>query len=115
MILQPTPASERPELRVEGVSKADLESNAEIAAFFALNFPEEKDTAYYREIKEEESAEVQKAESFRNIRDMLCYKRTVDGSRICRHLRYHGLIPGVLYGGDPTKNIPSKSNPMAND
>lgn len=108
-VFRPPSALERPELRIQGVTKADLESNEELAAFYQLNFPEEKDVSYSFYRPNDASIERQQTPSENNIRDILCYRRNVDGSRICRRLRYHKLIPGVLYGGDPTKNIHSKS------
>ena len=103
VIYEPAPAAELPGLRVQGTAKSDLESYPEIAAFFALNFPIEKDKPYYKEGPEQISETHET-----NIRKMICYKRTIDGSNKCRHLRYHGLIPGILYGGDPTKTILSR-------
>ena len=44
----------------------------------------------------------------RNIRPMITYLRdaqTEANSRRARFLRYHRLIPGLLYGGDPTRGI----------
>ena len=44
----------------------------------------------------------------RNIRPMMTYLRdeqTETNSRRSRSLRYHCLVPGILYGGDPTRGI----------
>lgn len=44
----------------------------------------------------------------RNIRPMITYLRHAEketNSRRSRGLRYHKLIPGLLYGGDPTRGI----------
>lgn len=115
------PALERPDLRVSGVKKADLESNKHLASFFEINFPEEDDISYcfHRnggggDASLEQQSQQQQQKELRmpidyNIREIFCFRRYVDGSRICRRLRYHKLIPGVLYGGDPTKNIHSNN------
>lgn len=44
-----------------------------------------------------------------NIRVLRTYLRSEDGSRVCRRLRYNNQIPGILFGGDPTANIPSST------
>ncbi|GKY96972.1 hypothetical protein MPSEU_000656100 [Mayamaea pseudoterrestris] len=41
----------------------------------------------------------------RNIRPISCYTRTKEGSRCSTYLRRNNLIPGILYGSDPTKGI----------
>ena len=41
-----------------------------------------------------------------NIRVMKTYLRTEEGTRSCDHLRYNdSMIPGILFGGDPSLNI----------
>jgi large subunit ribosomal protein L25 len=49
-----------------------------------------------------------------NIRPLVTYTRDVEteeGSRQCRTLRENeNMIPGILYGSDPTKNITSSSS-----
>jgi len=99
-----------------------LESNKHLASFFEINFPEEDDISYCfhrnggggdasleQQSQQKEQKELRMPIDY-NIREIFCFRRYVDGSRICRRLRYHKLIPGVLYGGDPTKNIHSNSD-----
>lgn len=43
-----------------------------------------------------------------NIRPLIAYKRTEEGSRQCRELRETtNLMPGIMYGSDPTQGIKS--------
>ena len=115
---------------VQGVSAKDLESDPNIASFFASNFAEESeetteedddeiemmapDEDVEEEISRKPSGPVPVADEAllaRNIRPLSCYLRpreTEDGSRACRVLReQHRLIPGLLYGSDPTQNVVS--------
>jgi large subunit ribosomal protein L25 len=43
-----------------------------------------------------------------NIRVLHSYKRVVDGTNACKRLRYEDMIPGLVYGSDPTAGILSK-------
>lgn len=43
-----------------------------------------------------------------NIRVMKTFNRTVDGTNACKRLRYHDMVPGILYGSDPSLGIVSK-------
>lgn len=48
-----------------------------------------------------------------NIRPLYAYSRcphTEEGSRRCKSMRYQNLIPGILYGSDPTQTIPSNQS-----
>lgn len=42
-----------------------------------------------------------------NIRVLKTFARTEEGSKSCQRLRCVAMIPGMLYGGDPTLNINS--------
>uniref|UniRef100_A0A7S4AB09 Large ribosomal subunit protein bL25 L25 domain-containing protein n=1 Tax=Pseudo-nitzschia australis TaxID=44445 RepID=A0A7S4AB09_9STRA len=47
-----------------------------------------------------------------NIRVLKTYLRSEQGSRACRRLRDNNILPGILFGSDPTLNILS-SNPSS--
>jgi len=45
-----------------------------------------------------------------NIRVLKTYLRTEDGSNSCRSLRNNSMIPGILFGSDPTSKILSSNS-----
>jgi len=105
---------------ITGVTNADVENNPNLAAFFAANYPE-----YFEDEKENESSSTSVEDSVvkekpldvtpeSNIRSLFAYKRTKDGTNHCYRLRdEQRLIPGTLYGSDPTRGIFS-SNKSSN-
>lgn len=107
----------QPSSFVAGVTIDDVETNSTIADYFAANFPEYKTAVSSSEmpgLSEAEDNEDTEGdleadeinESPLNIRHLSSYKRTEEGSRMCVRLReYYNLIPGVIYGSDPTQNI----------
>mmetsp|Transcript_14896 Transcript_14896/g.22322 ORF Transcript_14896/g.22322 Transcript_14896/m.22322 type:complete len:321 (-) Transcript_14896:33-995(-) len=108
-----------PSTFVTGVTVEDLEKDAALAQYFAANFPEygtevpittTTDTTNAHESQNADSAleEVDDADSPLNIRLLAGYKRFEDGTQPCHRLRDHlQLIPGIIYGSDPTQNIVS--------
>lgn len=121
-----------PSKYMAGVTSADLEKDPALAAFFAANYPdyaaetnlvvegssldstqalEEEDED--EEVEEEEDSKVPYVltpeQEALNIRSLYCYSRSTtyeDGTRSCNRLREdRRLIPGLLYGNDPTQNI----------
>lgn len=121
---------------VHGVTKADLENNPTLQEYFTSNFPEQfssgnDDKDLYAEVaalaKDDkmlapmiaEAEEIAAAAELRknvdkdlqcdlslNIRPLVAYKRSIEGSRQCRDLRETtNMMPGIIYGSDPTKNI----------
>lgn len=110
-----------PSTFVAGVTSDDLEKKSAIADYLAANFPEFRSADAFSEMSElsmtnqssedhvdteEDSEAEQSMDSPLNIRYLSSYKRTEEGSRMCVHLReYYNLIPGIIYGSDPTQNI----------
>ena len=120
-----------PSQLVHGITKEKLESDPELAEYMKANFPskfaatdgegtKEADididfsTLFGRKTKLDHvhSVAYQKKVAIvypRNIRPLTTYFRDPyrdDGTRNSKRLRYHeGLIPGLLYGGDPFKEI----------
>jgi hypothetical protein len=109
-----------PSKLVTGLTREKLESNPAIEGYLKANFPE----AYEEEFKIDEvdrradtpgevvgmvEAIDVKTENIKlNIRSLTCYLRdleTEEGSRSCRRLRREDMIPGLLYGSDPTLGI----------
>jgi len=45
-----------------------------------------------------------------NIRVLKTYLRTEEGTRSCNHLRNNSIIPGILFGSDPSLNILSSNS-----
>jgi len=91
-----------PSRYVEGVTNEDLAKDPVLAAFFAANFPEDEPPMTG---KQEQGSVV---DDSLNIRKLSCLVRDVEneeGSRTCRRLRGERYIPGLVYGGDPTKGI----------
>eukprot|EP00979_Chaetoceros_neogracilis_P010812 scaffold2612_cov267-Chaetoceros_neogracile.AAC.5 len=101
-----------PSALVTGVTVEDIENDPALAEYFAVNFPE-----YGKEIQTPGSAEITAdAElddededdlvSPLNIRLLSGYKRSEKGSQPCYRLRDHDeLVPGIIYGSDPTQSI----------
>ena len=120
-----------PSQLVHGVTKNRLESDPELAEYMKANFPDKfaavdgegsKDddidldfsTLLGRKTKMDDARSIgyQKKVAIvypRNIRPLTTFFRDPnrdDGTRNSKRLRHHeGLIPGLLYGGDPSKEI----------
>ena len=82
----------------------------EIAAIEAAKAPKEATSGDDRKISSRElDITTFPSDLSRNIRPLISYKRDVEteeGSRQCRELRETtNMIPGIVFGGDPTKNI----------
>lgn len=118
---------------VYGVTQADLEQDPRLQDYFASNFPSEfgttekdqdslpviedmldGDDSVPSSVKKEKSevmdSEIdlmtKQCDLSLNIRPLIAYKRTIEGSRQCRVLRETTqMMPGIIYGSDPTKNI----------
>jgi ribosomal protein L25 (general stress protein Ctc) len=115
---------------VHGVTKEKMESNPAIAEFVSANFPEAFEDAESsneetpegimdgsiegdESLSNESSYFARKAERAEpdyplNIRPLSTYMRddaNEEGSRRSRELRWQGMIPGVVYGGDPNLGI----------
>ena len=130
------PLYAQPHRFVAGVTSQQLDESQATKAWYAANFPDyldEPDTIIIGEEEEEaaaqEAAEAEEEEenpsiiklpehlTKRNIRPMVAYLRDrerEEGSRACYKLRNPGvndpnfpLIPGIIHGSDPTKNIVS--------
>jgi ribosomal protein L25 (general stress protein Ctc) len=116
-----------PSKLVYGVTKEKMEGNPAIADFVSANFPEafnDTDSATYDQsegslqgLGAEESAYVaRKAARVEidyplNIRPLTAYMRDAaneEGSRRSRFMRWEGMIPGLVYGGDPNLGIFSR-------
>lgn len=118
-----------PSRLVHGVTKERMERDPELAEYMKANFPEafEEEEGNQKEDlnidlselmgvkskrKEAPSGMFEKREETvyaRNIRPLTTYLRDPlrdDGTRNSKRLRYHeGLIPGLLYGGNPDIGI----------
>jgi len=103
---------------VHSVTKEKLENNPELMEYFKANFPEafeevEKETplADHGDEEIEEPSYFTKVEEPHyplNIRPLTCYVRDPEkeeGTRRCNKLRWEGMIPGILNGGDPRLDI----------
>lgn len=120
-----------PSTFMQGVTKEDLEKDPVLAEYFAVNFPD-----YGKDADEIEKAEKVLVDAFGtpipmptiknrdidleevnsyplNIRPMVAYSRDLEseeGTKKCYKLREEqNLIPGILYGGDPTAKPPIQS------
>jgi hypothetical protein len=108
-----------PSTFVQGTTVEDLENNPVLAEYFAANFPKygtggaddsgiSTQTIQEEAQKEEDEGE-QITSSPLNIRTLSGFTRSVSGSQPCYRLREREqLIPGLIYGSDPTQNILSK-------
>lgn len=105
-----------PSTFVQGLTSDDVEKDAALKEYFAVNFPEygtgssaDTDSASKESSSVKSSAlddEKEEIEYPLNIRPLSAYKRTEVGSQPCYRLREHSqLIPGIIYGSDPTKSI----------
>jgi len=104
---------------VSGVTNADLDLNPLYRSYFEANFPQFGKASQDNKTVEEEESHSPQSEvkenlnyetSLNNIRSLSCYRRDSqreEGTRRCDALRNHRLIPGIIYGSDPTKNISS--------
>lgn len=111
---------------VSNVTPEKVEADQELKAFMQANFPQALDPDYepprpphvsrqvtpglepVRATREGDGALHISDYYARNIRPMKAYLRDSQqetNSRRSRFLRYNRWIPGLLYGGDPTRNI----------
>lgn len=106
---------DNPSSIVNGVTSDDLDSDAELAEFFAVNFPEPPPTVLRLKKEMNEKSKDKQLKDMDplvalNIRTMKCFLRdsqSEDGSRASRSMRVNQkLIPGVIYGADKSLNIP---------
>ena len=99
-----------------GVNNADMESNPALVEFVKENFPsygnnEERSsdfTASATDIEDDISIKQGETAVKNNIRSLWGYNRKwgkEQGTLRCDYLRGKDLIPGIIYGSDPTKNI----------
>lgn len=100
-----------PSTFVTGVTTEDLEKDPALQDFFSVNFPDygtdgqESSTAATASTEEKEDV-VDNSTDEMNVRLLATYNRAEEGSKECFRLREHQrLIPGVIYGSDPTKNV----------
>ena len=100
---------------VVGLKEEDVEKNEEIAAYLRANvLVNDSMQRVHKNSKEvnEDTPIEQDSTSLLNIRKIGCFKRHIideEGSRRCRDLRdLKNEIPGLLFGGDPTKGISSQ-------
>ena len=120
-----------PSQLVHGITKDRLESDPELSEFMKANFPDkfavvgvegsedvDIDVDYSTLLGRKTKMDVVQSTGYhkkvpivhpRNIRPLTTYFRDPhrdDGTRNSKRLRYHeGLIPGLLYGSDPYKEI----------
>jgi ribosomal protein L25 (general stress protein Ctc) len=123
----------KPEKLVSGLTSQQVEASPEIAEFLKANFGQDDDaiTDGYvipPEILKEYGIELEQTaeETIRaydvvkvdaglgtaeqqamNMRTMHTYLRQEEGTNQCNRLRYHKLIPGMLYGSDSNQGISS--------
>eukprot|EP00934_Nitzschia_sp_Nitz4_P002971 Nitzschia sp. Nitz4//scaffold289_size23394//16458//17423//NITZ4_008480-RA/size23394-processed-gene-0.13-mRNA-1//-1//CDS//3329545831//2961//frame0 len=125
-----TATSSDPSQWVSGLSSEQVESNPHIQEFIESNFLNTSDedgvTATTEQLEKfgiVQSDFVTKgvqrpygtprvdlglgseAQQALNIRQLSAYRRTVEGTRACDDLRADNIIPGMLYGSDPTKGV----------
>lgn len=104
---------------VSGLSPERANSDENVAAYLASNFSEDDKDHLQEFLKKQQELKVkiQNGEGLEeaidplaalNIYRMSCHTRcqeTEEGSRAGRRMRNQGLIPGVIYGRDPSKKI----------
>ena len=129
---------EDPGKLVAGLRSEDVESNPEVSEFLRSNFGDEttgeEDIAsgiqipveVLREFGIEDDAVATPNKKYGdprvdaglgnaeqeklNIRVLKAYTRSEEGSRACRQHRNNNMIPGILFGGDPTSKILSSDS-----
>ncbi|GAX14276.1 hypothetical protein FisN_1Hh471 [Fistulifera solaris] len=106
-----------PSVFVQGLTKAKAETDDVTLAYLKANYP----IAFQEEEKQQASAPIIKSNDVEsktvsddsyelNIRPLTCYLRDSEketGSRSSEWLREEKMIPGILYGGDPSLGIRS--------
>jgi large subunit ribosomal protein L25 len=122
-----------PSQLVDGVTKERVDNDPDLADYLKANFPDKFQstgigaddddidldfsallgkTSKLYEVKAVNYEKKVPISYPRNIRPLTTYQRDPhrdDGTRNSKRLRYHeGLIPGLLYGGDPNKEIYSR-------
>lgn len=126
---------EDPSKLVAGLTAEDVEANPQISEFLQSNFGDEEvditsgiqiPAEVLKEfgIEDNDVATPEKKygdprtdsglgnaeQQSLNIRVLKTYLRSEDGSRVCRRLRNNSMIPGILFGGDPTSNVLSSDS-----
>ena len=107
-----------PSRLIDGLTKEKIERDPSVAEFLKANFPEAFVDAFdassesYEEAgAQDEKSSSQDAEAYpRNIRPLSCYRRDPEeekGKSAIGRLRWDGMIPGIVYGTDPTLGIRS--------
>lgn len=103
-----SPSAEELSKVVAGVTPQDIESNPVIADFLRSNYADISSSSTTEEQTSWGELRRQIPKAPLNIRSMPTLKRdpdTEEGTNKSFLLRDHGMIPGVIYGGDPTKGI----------
>jgi large subunit ribosomal protein L25 len=124
---------------VAGLTAEDIETNPEISDFLRSNFEDETSgdgditsgipipAEVLKEFGIEDDDDVatpdkkygdvrvdaglgNKEQEGLNIRVLKTYLRSEEGSRSCRYLRDNRMIPGILFGSDPTSKILSSES-----
>jgi ribosomal protein L25 (general stress protein Ctc) len=106
-----------PSIFVQGLTKAKSETDDVTLAYLQANYP----IAFQEKAEQQPSVPIFKSNDFEsktvpdvsyelNIRPLTCYLRDSEkeaGSRSSEWLREEKMIPGLLYGGDPSLGIRS--------
>jgi large subunit ribosomal protein L25 len=105
---------------VYNLKEEKIQENPAVEAFMKANFPEAFVTeeqheqslysadALLPEMSDVTEIALETAESKLNIRSLTCYLRDPvleEGSRQSRRMREEDIVPGLLYGSDPTLGI----------
>jgi large subunit ribosomal protein L25 len=103
--------SQDPGKLVQGITAKDLENNSTLADYFNANCPTYGiNTSQDEDLEQENSEGVMDLTPSNNIRSLHSYLREEEGSKKSVRLRQQDMIPGILYGSDPTQNILSTDN-----
>lgn len=103
--------SQDPGKLVQGITAKDLENNSTLADYFNANCPTYGiNTSQDEDLEQENSEGVVDLTPSNNIRSLHAYLREEEGSKKSVRLRQQDMIPGILYGSDPTQNILSTDN-----
>lgn len=103
--------SQDPGKLVQGITAKDLENNSTLADYFNANRPTYGiNTTQDEDLEQEISEGAVDSTPSNNIRSLHAYLREEEGSKKSVRLRQQDIIPGILYGSDPTQNILSTDN-----
>lgn len=98
--------SQDPGKLVQGITAKDLENNSTLADYFSANRPTYGvDTSQDEDLEQDSTEEVVDSTPPNNIRSLHAYLREEEGSKESVRLRQQDMVPGILYGSDPTQNI----------